>query len=243
MSDVDQFITITATNERTARYFLDRAHGVLNDAIASFFDLGESAIPRSFRPDLIKAKPVIPPKQPAPSPVLKVPTIEKKDVLVPTLVNIDPSIVKELPPMVPVQPEKIKDLEINGLSEKEEKKHEPKSLSKYSYRMNESPVKDDKITIRDLNMKIESRKNEFKHVDLILWADGYSLDGSFTPQNQDEYKETLEKIQSGAFPSNKEASFVDFNLIDNRSNPFTKSEAVPANPLFLPEINEAERAN
>ncbi|EAY19279.1 hypothetical protein TVAG_451930 [Trichomonas vaginalis G3] len=61
MSEIDEFIVITATNIRCVTYFIGLAHGVLNDAIALFFEQGEISIPDNFRTDLIqkKEKPVV----------------------------------------------------------------------------------------------------------------------------------------------------------------------------------------
>lgn len=55
MSSIDEFIVITATNVRCASYFLERAHGVLNDAVALYFEQGEISIPENYRTELIQS--------------------------------------------------------------------------------------------------------------------------------------------------------------------------------------------
>jgi hypothetical protein len=228
MSAVDQFIIITATNERTARFFLERSNDVLNDAVASFFELGADVIPDEYRPDLLAAAPILPPKSSDSTPVLSVPVFENKEVVIPTIQCVDPDLLKEVPKMVLIEPEKIEDLKIE--LNQESSVVIQKQLNRYSYSINGAcDDESEEFTAAKLTGKIGSRSNEYEYLDFVLWKDGYSINDHFVAQSEKEYQKTLGIIQKGGFPTEKTNKFADFNLIDNRNHNYAKASNLPAN--------------
>ena len=96
MSEIDQFITITATDERTATYFLERSHQILNDALALFFEIGADVIPDDYRTYLIpKAKANIEDK-----PMEVAQFTPQKNLTAPSIQNVDASLLVGVDPLL-----------------------------------------------------------------------------------------------------------------------------------------------
>ena len=233
MSEIDQFITITATDERTATYFLERSHQILNDALALFFETGADVIPDDYRPDLVPAARAVIEDKP-----LEVPKIAPQtNITAPVIQKVDPSLLVQIPEMVLPKPQQVQHLPIQGhvITVEKNKAKEQSIESSQVYHQNPQSIidyqLDTKSTITDDDVtdnykdqassgnQLKPRTTKNNVVDFILWKNGFQVGEKFTEVDAKKYETVINDLQKGFVPEAAK-SYNNLNLVDKRNHSY-----------------------
>jgi len=216
MSEEDQFLAITASNIRTARWYLLQANNVLNDAILLFFENGDDGVPGDFMPELLHQ-----------NENLEDSNTEEEEIEAPaplTLPLPSEELLKEVGPMIKAEKPPVEHLPINLKHKQEISVNSSNITIKKPYHQNPSLLlgfmlcdPPENTESPSLEIPIVSKRYfEKRSVELILYKNGYSIDSQFIPLDQTQLKKLVDQIQCGKFVV-KGDDIADISIRDQRN--------------------------